>query len=141
MRITAPSLYQEYRGKSTLFWQAKQLTREEVRDTDLIQAFQRLVTGSEDMRFAREGSGALQLDEVQQFVNQAFHEARQVKRETLMQMPDDEREAVIAKVKVVNSPLDMSLTPEHAVGGLYVRTEPLGLARAEAEAPLASTAA
>jgi flavin-dependent dehydrogenase len=139
--LLVTSLYQEYRGKSTLFWQAKQLTREDVQDTDLLRAFQRLVTGSEDMRFAREGSGALQLDEVQQFINEAFHEARQVKRETLLQMPEDEREAVIAKVKVVNSALDMSLSPEHAVGGLYVRMEPLGLARAEAEAPLASTAA
>jgi hypothetical protein len=140
--LLVTSLYQEYRGKNTLFWQAKQLTRDDVRDTDLMQAFARLVTGSEDMRFAREGSGVLQVDEVQQFVNQAFHEARQVKRETLMQMPEDEREEVIAKVKVVNAPLDMSLSPEHAVGGLYVRTEPqLGLARAEAEAPLASTPA
>jgi flavin-dependent dehydrogenase len=140
--LLVTSLYQEYRGKNTLFWQAKQLTRDDVRDTDLMQAFARLVTGSEDMRFALEGSGVLQVDEVQQFVNQAFHEARQVKRETLMQMPEDEREEVIAKVKVVNAPLDMSLSPEHAVGGLYVRTEPqLGLARAEAEAPLASTPA
>lgn len=140
--LLVTSLYQEYRGKNTLFWQAKQLTTGDVRDTDLMQAFARLVTGSEDMRFAREGSGVLSLDEVQRFVNQAFHEARQVKRETLMAMPEDEREAVIAKVKVVNAALDMSLSPEHAVGGLYVRTEPqLGLARAEAEAPLASVPA
>jgi flavin-dependent dehydrogenase len=140
--LLVTSLYQEYRGKNTLFWQAKQLTRGDVREEDLMQAFARLVTGSEDMRFAREGEGVLSVDEVQQFINGAFHEARQVKRETLMAMPEDERQAVIAKVKIVNSPLDMSLSPEHAVGGLYVRTEPrLGLVRAEADAPLASTPA
>jgi flavin-dependent dehydrogenase len=140
--LLVTSLYQEYRGKNTLFWQAKQLTREDVPDTDLMQAFARLVTGSEDMRFARQGAGALSVDEVQQFINQAFHEARQVKRETLMAMPEAERDALVAKVKVVNSPLDMSLSPEHAVGGLYVRTEPqLGLARAEAGEPLAATPA
>lgn len=140
--LVLSSLYQDYRGKSTLFWQAKQLTREDARDTDVMQAFARLVTGSEDMRFAREGSGALLVDEVQQFVNQAFHGARGVERETLMKMQGEEREEFLAKVKVVNSPMEMSLSPETAIGGLYIRTEPqLGLARAEAGAPLASVPA
>ena len=140
--LLVSSLYQDYRGKNTLFWQAKQLTREDARDTDVMQAFSKLVTGSEDMRFAREGSGVLRVEEVQQFVNQAFHRARGVDPETVDQMPDDEREDFLAKVKLVNSPLEMSLSPESAIGGLYVRMEPqLGLARAEAEAPLASTPA
>lgn len=139
--LLVSSLYQDYRGKNTLFWQAKRLTREDARDTDVMQAFSRLVTGSEDMRFAREGSGALLVDEVQDFVNHAFHHSRGVDRETALAMPDAEREEFLAKVKVVNSPLEMSLSPETAIGGLYVRMQPLGLARAEAEAPLASAPA
>ena len=140
--LVISSLYQDYRGKTTLFWQAKQLTREDARDTDVMQAFARFLTGAEDMRFAREGAGALLVDEVQQFVNQAFHRARGVERETLMKMQDDEREKFLTDVKLVNSPMEMSLSPETAIGGLYIRTEPkLGLARTGAEAALASTPA
>lgn len=137
--LVLSSLYQDYRGKATLFWQVKQLTREDARDVDVMQAFARLVTGSEDMRFAREGSGALLVEEVQQYINQAFHRAKGVEREVVMRMPEEKREKHMADVRLINSPLEIPLSPDTAIGGLYIRTEPrLGLARTDAGAALAS---
>jgi flavin-dependent dehydrogenase len=140
--LVLTSMYQNYRGKTSLFWQIKQLTREDVHDTDIMQSFERLVTGAEDVRFAKEGSGTLHVEQVQQFVNQAFHRAKGSSRKAVMQMPDELREQRIADVNVINSPLEMSLSPDTAIGGLYVRTEPtLGLARTEAGSALEATPA
>jgi flavin-dependent dehydrogenase len=51
--VVVASLYQQYRGKDSYFWEAQRLTLNDCSATDLKQAFVNVVSGIEDLRDAQ----------------------------------------------------------------------------------------
>ncbi|MGH3848201.1 MAG: NAD(P)/FAD-dependent oxidoreductase, partial [Pseudonocardiaceae bacterium] len=51
--VVVASLYQQYRGKESYFWEAQRLTLNDCSATDLKQAFVNVVSGIEDLRDAQ----------------------------------------------------------------------------------------
>ena len=66
-------MYQHYRGKDDLFWKAQKLTRHDVSADDVKRAFSHVITGLEDVENAEVGGGVEVVEEVQRFINEAYH--------------------------------------------------------------------
>lgn len=104
--------YESYRGKGYHFYNAQRLTRHEHDELDLQAAFNRIVTGLEDLRDAQQIYAA-----VRAHLNGA----------------NSGDPNPLANLNRVHEQRQSPFTPENAVTGLYLVVRPrLGLARADA---------
>jgi len=130
MLVVVAAFYQTHREKDTHFRHAQRLTSRDYRGSELIQAFLHIVSGIEDLADVEDVQPQQLLDMLLLLYEEHYAFARlKGKWETLTL---DEVNKGIARTRLVNAiQEDFSLTPETAVNGLYVATDPrLGLRRA-----------
>jgi flavin-dependent dehydrogenase len=131
--IVVSAVYNQYDGKETYFWKAKDMVQDgNLLPDDLMAPFLHVVTGQADF------SDATRAVLTRQTVDRAgtlFAETHKVLQDRLelANLSDIEREAIKAKGAYWNSLLrSSSLSSDDAVNGLYITTSPeLGLGRAD----------
>lgn len=124
------AFYNQYDGKESIFWMAQELTGRDAPETNLKQAFTTLMSGVEDWKDLRDGAAAHR--QVLREMSERVRENLEMRQDKAMIARHDASEKKMAengrffeKVEGISI-----LTPEDAVDGLYVVTEPrLGLAR------------
>jgi flavin-dependent dehydrogenase len=121
--VIVSGLYQQYNGKASYFWEAQQLSYHDYGNSnDLNEAFLHVVSGMEDLLDAGEAAPETDADgNVLDKHAEALTAAGQTE------------EANNARSQLYNKVfMRFSLSPETAIDGLYVTTEPhLGLARVQ----------
>jgi flavin-dependent dehydrogenase len=124
------AFYDISRGKESYFSEAQRLTEQDVRPSELKNAFLKLVTGLRDLSDAQTDEGHLVLAEMTRCIDENLH-LRQDK-EKLATMDGDTWQAASANARFFSSVEGLfSLNEEEAIEGLYVATQPnLHLARA-----------
>jgi flavin-dependent dehydrogenase len=127
MMVVVSTMYQQYRGKESYFWEAQQLTLSDCDGVDLRQAFLNVISGIEDLQDAQ-----MTLDVVLGHMSKVLDMQRALARDKagLDGMSPEERERTRAKVQFSNLAVArFSLSPRDSIRGLYVVTRPrLGLA-------------
>jgi flavin-dependent dehydrogenase len=136
MLVVVGAFYQTHTGRDAHFRQAQQLTRSDYRESDLRQAFVNIISGIEDLkdvepfREIRHADGDNLLARLTKLYEDHF--AFIGRRSGWDALPLDKINEGRARIKFVNAVQeDFSLTPETAVGGIYVHAEPhqIGLRR------------
>jgi flavin-dependent dehydrogenase len=124
--VVVSSLYQQYRGKESYFWEAQRLTLNDCSATDLKQAFVSVVSGIEDLRDAQ-----ATLDHTMEVAGKIFDKNSLDPTKGIDSMSSGERELVQARRQFTESAMMGHLQPNSkAAQGLYLVTKPrLGLAR------------
>jgi flavin-dependent dehydrogenase len=129
MLVVVAAFYQTHRGKDSYFRQAQQLTSHDYAEEDLVQAFRYIISGVEDLSDIKHVNPQVLLETLTKLYEEHYSFVR--KRDQWRSMPLEEINRGLSRIKVVNAVQEeFSLTPETAVNGLYVSTEPLGLKRA-----------
>jgi flavin-dependent dehydrogenase len=132
--VLVATLYQSWMDKESLFAEAQKMSRVGDTGNELIGAFSNIISGIEDLQDAGDGSVSLVFSEMQRLVNKHFPKGGRKHAKSPDEMTPEERAAHEAEIRVINSPIDFSDSPEHAVGGLFVKTQPhLGLGRVGVE--------
>lgn len=128
--VLVATLYQSWMDKESLFAEAQRMSRVGDSGPNLMEAFSNIISGIEDLQDAGDGSVAFVFGEMQRLVNKHFPKGGRKNGKTPEAMTPEERAAYEAEIRVLNSPIDFSDKPEHAVRGLFVKTTPrLGLGR------------
>lgn len=121
------STFYQHCDKESYFWEAQRLTLHDCSDTDLKRVFVNVVSGIEDLRDAQ-----ATLELVLATVGEMHAEQIELSqnKEIFDSMTPEERELVLARAQLFGSAvMRSSLSPQEAIRGLYVMTEPrLGLA-------------
>jgi hypothetical protein len=122
-------MYQNYRGRDSLFWQARDLTHTHVAGDDIVRAFRSVVSGLEDVRDLRHGGSALVFSKIRTLISEYFPKGAGLNR-WLQSLGPREQERVLQEFRPVSATTQFCLSAETAVDGVYVRTQPrLALAR------------
>jgi hypothetical protein len=129
--VIVSSLYQQYRGKESYFWEAQRLTLHDCSATDLKQAFVNVVSGIEDLRDAQ-----ATLDLAVETTGKTLAHAISQRKMHLDPMKNfgstspEEQELTQARRQFFDSVMMRhSPSPQKKDQGLYVVTKPrLGLA-------------
>jgi hypothetical protein len=123
------AFYDINRGRESYFWEAQQLTQEDVNSENLVQAFLKLVTGLKDLSDAQSETHNYLLETMTHRIDENLH-LRQDK-ESLASLQGEELEKARANAKFFSSVEGMfSLNEDEAIDGLYVAETPgLHLAR------------
>jgi flavin-dependent dehydrogenase len=133
MLVVVAAFYQTHRGRDSYFRQAQQLTSHDYAKDDLVQAFVHIISGVEDLADIKDVNPRVLLETLTKLYEQHYSFIRD--RDHWTSLPLEEINRGMSRIKVVNAVQEeFSLTPETAVNGLYVSTEPLGLKRAAAAA-------
>ncbi|WP_062347643.1 NAD(P)/FAD-dependent oxidoreductase [Herbidospora yilanensis] len=122
--VLVSSLYLNYRGKKSLFWEAHEMSREDVGDGEVIKAFWNVVSGLEDLGDADSGASALVFSEMRRLIDVYFAKDSGRDDAWLATLPEDERRQVLDEVKPLVAPNEYALSEETALNGFYVRTTP-----------------
>jgi flavin-dependent dehydrogenase len=127
--VVVASVYKQYDGKDTYFWQAQELLLDEsLSNEDMLAPFLNVVSGAAD--FAEMTNGELTSVAVARAA-EVYQDTRNVlqQRLELDRLDPAEREVIRAKAEYWNTLVGLSaLSAETAVAGLYVSTKPkLGL--------------
>jgi len=134
------SLYLNYRGKESLFWEAQRISHQDVSGSDIARAFRHLIAGLEDLDDIRDGDSGLVLSEMRRLVDVYFTKGSGRDDAWLARLSAKEQERVLADVKPLVAPSEYALSEDTALNGFYVRTTPrLGLASASAEPAVRSS--
>jgi flavin-dependent dehydrogenase len=126
---TVSSLYQQYRGKDSYFWEAQRLTLHDCSAIDLKQAFVNIVSGIEDLRDAQ-ATLELAMEATGKTLAEWKVSALEAKNH-LDSMSPGERELGQARAQFFSAAMmRFSRSPQDGVRGLCIMTKPrLGLAR------------
>jgi flavin-dependent dehydrogenase len=129
MMVVVSAFCQTHREPDSYFRKAQQLTRRDYSDTELIQAFLHIISGVEDLNDVEDAHPQRVLETLTQLYEEHYSFIRQ--KEHWQSMPLEEIHRGMTRTRFVNAVQeDFSLTPETAVNGLYVITEPkLGLSK------------
>jgi flavin-dependent dehydrogenase len=132
MMVVVSSFYQTHRGRDAHFRQAQSLTRHDYSDSELIAAFLNIISGVEDLKDIEEGESHVLLESLTKLYEDHYSFIRE--RDIWGTMSLDEINKGMDRLKVVGAVQEeFSLTPETAINGIFVMTEPkLGLKRVEA---------
>jgi len=123
MMVVVSALYQTHRGRNSYFRQAQQLTSHDYADSELVQAFLHIISGVEDLKDIEDVHPQMLLEVLIRLYEEHYSFARQ--KENWASMSLEEINRGMARTRVVNGVQEeFSLTPETAVHGLYVATEP-----------------
>jgi flavin-dependent dehydrogenase len=127
MLVVVSAFYQTHTGRDAHFRAAQRLTRNDYTETQLAQAFVNIVSGVEDLDDVESQRDRDLLPRISEMYRDHYAFMRQ--RDDWPAMPLTEINRGITRSRLVAQVQeDFSLTPETAVNGLYVRTEPsLGL--------------
>lgn len=130
--VLVSSLYLNYRGKESLFWEAHKMSHHEVEDQDIRRAFKNVVTGLEDIGDVEGGGSGLVVSEMRRLVDTYFPKEAGRDDEWLATLSPEEQQRVLEEIKPLNVATEYCVSEDKALHGLYVRTEPtLGLARVQ----------
>ncbi|MBV9790600.1 MAG: tryptophan 7-halogenase [Chloroflexi bacterium] len=128
--VLVSSLYLNYRGKESLFWDAHKVAQHGVDDQNINRAFQNVVAGLEDLKDIGSGGSALVLSEMRRLVDTYFPKDAGKDDAWLATLSPEEQQQVLADIRPLNVATEYALSEESAIHGFYVRTEPtLGLER------------
>jgi flavin-dependent dehydrogenase len=131
------SLYLNYCGKESLFWEAQRMSHRDVTGLDIGRAFRHLVAGLEDLDDIRDGGSGLVLSEMRRLIDTYFTKGSGRDDAWLATLSGEEQERVLAEVKPLVAPSEYALSEETALNGFYVQTTPrLGLEPLPAEPAL-----
>lgn len=126
------AFYYQYDGKESIFWMASKLAGHDADGMDLKLAFTHLVSGVDDLRDVKQGSGdeahSVIFEEMSNKIaqNLAIRQDKQ-KMQTVAEDVKQEQSHFFGRVEGVDA---IAWSPEDAVEGLYIVTQPhLGLAR------------
>jgi flavin-dependent dehydrogenase len=122
--VLVSTLYRNYRGKESLFWQAQQMIDREARQMDLRAAFKNVVTGLEDMDNMRERSSELVMSEMSRLVNEYFPKDAGKTDDWLRTLPVEEQKRLMDDIRPLAAPVEYCLSEETALNGYYVQTKP-----------------
>ncbi|MFC4592049.1 NAD(P)/FAD-dependent oxidoreductase [Sphaerisporangium corydalis] len=121
--VLVSSLYLNYRGKDSLFWQAQKMSHQEIGESEVITAFKHIVSGLEDVEDAGSGGSALVYSEMKRLIDTYFPEGSGRDDAWLATLSPEEQKRVLAEVRPLSSG-DYPVSEETAVNGFYVRTSP-----------------
>ena len=123
------AFYDVGRGRDSYFWEAQQLTRDDVDRQDLKGAFLRLVTGLRDLSDAQSDAHHFVLHEMTRRIDENLRYRKD--KNDLAALNGREKQAAEKNAEFFSSVEGIfSLNKEDAVDGLYVETHPqLRLAR------------
>jgi flavin-dependent dehydrogenase len=125
------AFYQNHSG-AEYFRQAQQLTSRDYREPDLAEAFVSIVSGMEDVQDVQSPEGGAEriIGQLAALQEQQDRFLRR-QQEQPGAISEQELEGAVQRAKTLDALRSgFSLTPESAIGGLYVQTEPrLGLAQ------------
>ncbi|MGA8114767.1 MAG: tryptophan 7-halogenase, partial [Actinocatenispora sp.] len=123
--VIVAAVYNQYDGKESYFWQAKDLVRDGYQlPQDVMAPFLQVVTGTADFEETTRGTVARQ---VLDRAGELFRETHKVLQDKLKlaNLSDAEREVIQSRGRYWNSLVrSSSLAEDDAVGGLYIVTEP-----------------
>lgn len=130
--VLVSTLYKNYKGKESLFWQAQQMIDREARQVDIAGAFKSIVTGLEDVGNMTERGSDLVLSEMSRLVNEYYPKGGGKTDEWFRTLPVAEQERLLREIKPLAAPVEYCLSEEKALNGYYVRTSPrLAMVKAE----------
>lgn len=121
--VLVSGLYQQYRGKSSYFWDAQRLSRNDYNSTELQHAFMNIISGLEDLKDAEQGADEYILKQTTYLFRECIDLARVP--QGLASLSKTQLEEAMTKIHQFNRiQARPSLTPETAVNGFYVSTNP-----------------
>ena len=126
--ILVSSLYQQYRGKMSYFWEAQQLSRNDYAASDLQRAFTSIVSGLEDLKDTRQAVYDVVLKET----SQAYAGTLDIVQhpEKLETMTEADRKRLRDQFRYIAALHEHPSSSRTVVDGLYIQLKPwLGLAR------------
>lgn len=130
--VLVASLYQSYRGKESLFWEAQKLSHRDVPSCDIQSAFRNIVTGLEDMSDAEDAGAGHVIESMRRLIDTYFPKDSGKDDAWLATLPQEKQAEVLRELKPMSVTGEYCLSEDTAVQGLYVRLQPrLGLARSE----------
>jgi flavin-dependent dehydrogenase len=129
MFVVVSAFYQTHTGKDGYFRRAQELTSADYSESELRQAFVNIVSGTEDLKDIENFQSGAFVNKLTQMYGDHYAFVR--RKDQWNEMPSKEIEEGLARQRVVGAMQEeFSLTPETAVNGLFVSTEPqLRLAR------------
>jgi flavin-dependent dehydrogenase len=138
--VLVSSLYLNYRGKDSLFWQAQRMSHQEIGPGNIIHAFRHIVSGLEDIDDAQDGGSACVFSEVRRLIDTYFPQGSGRDDAWLATLSPAEQERVLAEVRPLTAPNEYATSADTAINGFYVQTTPR-LALVPAHQPVAAMAA
>lgn len=129
MFVIVSAFYQTHAGKDGYFRRAQELTCTDYSESELRQAFVNIVSGTEDLKDIGDLQPGALVDKLTGMYRD--HYAFMRRKDQWETMPPREINEALARQRIVGAiQEEFSLTPETAVNGLFVSTEPeLRLAR------------
>lgn len=126
------SLYQNYKGKESLFWLSAEMTEGDLDEEGLRRSFSNIVSGSHDVADLENVSREV-VGELQGIVDKYF--ARGVTKEEILEgTTEEERAQIESELKTVDAATTFCNSKDTAIGGIYVETSPhLRLVQVEEE--------
>jgi flavin-dependent dehydrogenase len=123
MMVVVSSFYQTQRERDSFFREAQQLTSHDYHDSELVQAFLHIISGVEDLKDVEDMNPQGLLEVLVRLYDEHYSFIRQ--KDKWASMPLDEINRGMDRMHAVGAiQEEFSLTPETAVNGLYVVTEP-----------------
>jgi flavin-dependent dehydrogenase len=117
------AFYDVGRGRDSYFWEAQQLTQEDVRGEDLKLAFLKLVTGLKDMSDAQSDTHNYLLQEMSRRIDENLNLRKD--KEVLASLDGETKQVAEENASFFSSVEGLfSLSQDDAIEGLYVTTEP-----------------
>jgi flavin-dependent dehydrogenase len=131
MMVVVSSFYQTHGRRDSYFRQAQRLTSHDYGGSELVKAFLHIVSGVEDLIDIEDQRPEALAETLTRLYEEHYEFSRQ--KGHWDSLPLEEINKGMSRNRVVSAVQeDFSLTPETAVNGLYVATEPkLGLQRAD----------
>ena len=125
--VLISGLYQQYRGKSSYFWDAQRLSQHDYDSAELQHAFMNVISGLEDLKDAERGTDEYIMEQTTALFRECIDLARMP--QGLASLSEARREEALTRVQQFNRIQSRpSLTPETSVNGFYVSSKPrLGL--------------
>ncbi len=123
MMVVVSSFYQTHDGRDVYFRQAQRLTSHDYHGDELVKAFLHIISGVEDLADIEDERPEALLEVLTRLYEEHYEFSRQ--KGQWGALPLEEINKGMIRNRVVGAVQeDFSLTPETAVNGLYVATEP-----------------
>lgn len=127
--VLVSSMYQNYRGRESLFWEAQRMSHRDVAGADIGRAFRHVVSGLEDLDAAEDRSSIV-MSEMRRLIDEYFPKDASRDDQWLATLSEAEQQRVLEEVRPLAAAAQYSLTEDTALEGFYVCPQPrLGLAR------------
>ncbi len=134
--VLVSSLYQQYNGKTSYFWEAQHLSRYDYQPTDLQRAFTSIISGLEDVKDAEHAVSDVILQETAKAYAQCLSLIQQRQPLNWETLTDVEQEQLMGQLHYLATLYERPALDCSSTEGLSIQLQPhLGLTR-EATVPL-----